>query len=1315
MAMRRIRPDKAIAQQTDQETTTRSPSGRGKRWRKYLLGSLLALVVTILCAPLLLQSKMVVLGIVQRTEAVSPLQLDMQSISFGWFRPLRLTGVEIKDSEGKLLGKIERLDTELSLWRLLTQRSDLGTISIDHLDATIEIAAGSTNVEQVLEELIAKYATTEPQDPTAPGVAVKLVIRESVVHAIDSLSQETWDLELRQAVVEMDGQPQGLPKVAAAGKLLQRHPATGIAGQFVIKLHEDQNASVNDGDVNSVDSDSGVAAIQSIENASANSGTIHTSAEFQTLPLMWISLLKRRLPELPIESGAGWVSLKAQGTIQDAEHWKFDVTDGLISQVVIKAPALIGPQPASIQQANWSGSWQLDGKRFHIVDNQLNCDFGEASGNASLPWPLTPPVVTAPWIVGGEFNLRTKVDLPKLLEVAPSLVPIRDNMVLLSGAADLQMQQKLDGRGLPQSRYVLTLGDLEANIQGQMIRWDDPLAATMQVQPDAAGDVRFQGDVKAEFCDFQASGSLDGGRISGNVNLQKLKKRLDEFVTLPVERVDGTADGTVSWERGSDGLITVNGDVQTTPLLLKATGGELTEPAWRGSGNLTLRLVENQLQRLDRAVIRLQSSTEEATVELFEPVSLANIQDPGATPTAKLPPAAARIKFKGDLASWQRRLLLWQSWQPDIAFRGKLDLEASALVDATHVELTKATWMAEPLEIQTSQWNIAEPRMKGEFQGRIDSQNVTRLEIASLEVQAASFALRAADNVIPDDANGGRQGAGAFRINLANLTSSMNTPVASANNPAEASRPAMLTSAGGPPASMSPNTAQPWPLRLSGEIVGNANWTVTKAGITWKVTADGTNVLAESVSPKTTVNAPGALASTANSGNRRGDVAVQKIWEEARLRVGCEGNWNAETGAVNLNPTELASDWIAYAGQVVMDPKDVDKLLTVDGRYTYDAAKVTERLEPWIHNWVSLEGQRTEPVKLVMFNSQPGSPPLSALNAETQLGWERARAIGLNIGPAEVPVKVSSGIFQTASSIPVNKGKVEFDLTADLTASPLVIRQKPGNILTNVDITPEMYQGWLQYVTPILAQATSAEGELSLVVDRAELVPADLRQQNVAGRVVIHRAAIGPGPLSTSILQLVQYINAIRNGDMAAATSAIPLAGNVLNTLSPGSLPGAAPLANQPAVAPQLGNQWLQLKEQNIEFLVQDGKVIHREFVMQVGDVQVKSSGAVAMDGTMEMLVSVPVQEEWIKKQAFLQPLSGKSIDIPVRGNLNQPQVDWRSIATLTTNLAAGTAVQAGQNAIQRELNKQLQKLPLDKLDKPFETLDKFFSPMRQP
>jgi hypothetical protein len=202
-------------------------------------------------------------------------------------------------------------------------------------------------------------------------------------------------------------------------------------------------------------------------------------------------------------------------------------------------------------------------------------------------------------------------------------------------------------------------------------------------------------------------------------------------------------------------------------------------------------------------------------------------------------------------------------------------------------------------------------------------------------------------------------------------------------------------------------------------------------------------------------------------------------------------------------------------------------------------------------------------------------------------------------------------------------------------------------------------------------------------------------------------------------LQVVQYVNAIRKGEFNVANALLPMAGGVANPLAASAVPNAnPPAATNPGSSPvlqSLGGQWLQIKDQSIDFEVKNGQVIHRNFTLMVGDVEVKSMGRVGLDGSMEMLLSVPIQNAWVEKQNYLQSLSGKSLDIPVRGTLAKPEVDWRTITTLTSNLAAGTAMQAGQNAIQRELNKQLQRLPLDKLEKPFETLDKLFGPSRQP
>ncbi len=57
-------------------------------------------------------------------------------------------------------------------------------------------------------------------------------------------------------------------------------------------------------------------------------------------------------------------------------------------------------------------------------------------------------------------------------------------------------------------------------------------------------------------------------------------------------------------------------------------------------------------------------------------------------------------------------------------------------------------------------------------------------------------------------------------------------------------------------------------------------------------------------------------------------------------------------------------------------------------------------------------------------------------------------------------------------------------------------------VLENVAITPEMCQTWLKYVTPLLADATSVEGRLSLKLEQANLNPINTRSQTVVGQLL---------------------------------------------------------------------------------------------------------------------------------------------------------------------------------------------------------------------
>jgi hypothetical protein len=337
---------------------------------------------------------------------------------------------------------------------------------------------------------------------------------------------------------------------------------------------------------------------------------------------------------------------------------------------------------------------------------------------------------------------------------------------------------------------------------------------------------------------------------------------------------------------------------------------------------------------------------------------------------------------------------------------------------------------------------------------------------------------------------------------------------------------------------------------------------------------------------------------------------------------------------------------------------NAEQIIAIKGQAVYDAARVAERIQPWTGGQLQMSGQKTIPVEVVWkAKADSVGSSLAGLQAATRLGWDQARLVGINIGPADVPVSVTNGQLATAAEIPVSGGVVRWDVASDLTAQDMIIYQKPMIVLENVAITPEMCQTWLKYVTPLLADATSVEGRLSLKLDQASLNPTNTRNQTVVGQLLIHSAEVGPGPLSNQIITLVQQINAIRKQDFTQAVSAQKI--------------------------------WVQMPEQKIDFEMINGQVVHRNLNIRAGDVTITTSGTVDIDGRMELLASMPIPDDWVEKSQWLAGMRGQSLQFPVRGTLTGPQMDLQ----LLKQFGRQQVQQAASGLIQQQLSKGLGKL----------------------
>lgn len=1165
-----------------------------------LIMLLLVLFLGTVFLPQILTNRGILLGVVDRFGGLAPLKLDLEQVQAGWFKPISAQGIQLKDADGKTLIRIGNVETEKGILGWIMNSSNLGTIRIAGVETDVVTYDGTSNIEQALKPLLEQQAAS-PADPNAKATsylgAIEVVDTRFNLSTRDS--SQRWTLNVPELSVALPTADQVIGPIklqanlaAAPNPIGSNQAATG-AFIAIPGAGSDRGGTI-------------AAEVKQTEGQPA----FELRAMVDHVPLDFWQIIHARMPELPIESLNGSVSAKVAGTIVDANRWSVDVQQLETSRLFVVAPQLVGNNPAQFEQIAASGRCTLADAKMQLENGILNCDFGNATAMAQIPWPMVTPTLGQPWIPGAIVDARGSVDLARLVRTAETLVPMRQDTKLMAGTAQFIVTQQNTAAGTPVSSASFDLAGLKAIAAGQQLTWNDPLKLQVQAGLDKDRKIQFGALCEAEFCNLRGQGTPEAGAFNGNVDLALLQKRLSEFVDLPIKNMTGQADVKLQWNQTQPGLVVAQGELNTTPLMLASkVGGQLSEPAWKGLFSATARLENNSPSQIDVAQLDLTSEKERLIVNLREPVRLVA----GAT----LPPGGFSVQLVGDLAKWQKRGMAFQALPADLVLGGNVKLGLDGRLDMQHAEVLQATWEMEPFELSTSQVQVVESKMQGNFKGRVDTSSIGSLVVEKLEVLATSFTLGATDAASPDGS--GRVGQAAFRADLGRLM----------KNVQSGSKPLAALPPGGP---------VPTQVVASGTVEGTMGWQVSSTAASFTLDSTGKNIAFE---------------------NR--DLAgrlISKIWDEPLIKAGLGGQWDNTSSSLTLDTCRMESPWINYAGTMNYKTVNAEQVIAIKGQAIYDAARVAERIQPWTGGQLQMAGQKTIPIEVVWKGKADSvGSSLAGLQAATRLGWDQARLVGINIGPADVPVAVTNGQLATAAEIPVSGGVVRWDVASDLTSQDMIIYQKPMIVLENVAITPEMCQTWLKYVTPLLADATSVEGRLSLKLDQASLNPTNTRNQTVVGQLLIHSAEVGPGPLSNQIISLVQQINAIRKQDFTQAVS------------------------NQKV--------WVQMPEQKIDFEMINGQVVHRNLNIRAGDVTISTSGTVDIDGRMELLASMPIPDDWVEKSQWLAGMRGQSLQFPVRGTLTGPQMDLQ----LLKQFGRQQVQQAASGLIQQQLSRGLGKL----------------------
>jgi len=263
------------------------------------------------------------------------------------------------------------------------------------------------------------------------------------------------------------------------------------------------------------------------------------------------------------------------------------------------------------------------------------------------------------------------------------------------------------------------------------------------------------------------------------------------------------------------------------------------------------------------------------------------------------------------------------------------------------------------------------------------------------------------------------------------------------------------------------------------------------------------------------------------------------------------------------------------------------------------------------------------------------------LQAATAFRWEEGGLLEVPIGASEITIELNEGIAQLGTrGIPFSGGVIQASPSIDFRTANPTLTMPATRVIDQVALTEVTARQWLKYVAPLVADSTSAQGVVTLDLDRVQMPLFDPLAVDAQGKVQMDNVVLGAGPMAEQLVAVVEQLRAVL----------------------------------KPESRPRDYRTWLRLNRQQIPFVVRDQQVYHENVTITINDVTLITRGSVGFDQSLNMIAEIPIDDEWIEGKPLLAGLKGQRLRIPISGTVTQPQLDRRVIQSLSADLARSAA-----------------------------------------
>ena len=323
---------------------------------------------------------------------------------------------------------------------------------------------------------------------------------------------------------------------------------------------------------------------------------------------------------------------------------------------------------------------------------------------------------------------------------------------------------------------------------------------------------------------------------------------------------------------------------------------------------------------------------------------------------------------------------------------------------------------------------------------------------------------------------------------------------------------------------------------------------------------------------------------------------------------------------VRHRPAQLQSSTVAglASGRVAAAGERTE--MQIAGHVDYDLDRIGQLLRSRYGDGVRLAGRGSTAFTLA------GSPNLREATASASVNWAGADVYGFQVGPGQLQASLARGAVQTQPIVVgVNEGRVQLSPRLQIAPGPAVLSLAPGRVAEQIRLTPSVCAYAIQYLAPMLSGAVSADGRFSIDLESCQVPLSNPAAAEIAGRLTIHSAVVSPGPVLGEL--------GVALGRQAQAQVA---------------------------------------RESVVPFQLTHGRVYHKELILALANVQIRTSGSVGLDQTLSMVAEVPVPVPLPRGGSGPAAGQAPTLQLPITGTLRQPRIDRTALAQ-----AAGQTIQS--------------------------------------